>query len=38
MEDTAQKMKISIEEFFNECDQICSKLWIWSHLLMRFLQ
>ena len=27
MEDTAQKMKISVKEFFNKCDEICSKLW-----------
>ena len=26
-------MKFSIKDFFNKCDQICSFLWIWSHLL-----
>ena len=29
----AQKMKFSIKVFFNQCDQIPRKLWIWSHLL-----
>ena len=28
---TAQKMKFSIKNFFSKCDQICRKLWIWSH-------
>ena len=28
---TAQMMKFSIKGFFNKCDQICRKLWIWSH-------
>ena len=31
---TAQKMKFSIEDFFSKCDQIRSKLRIWSHLLV----
>ena len=30
---TAQKMKFFIKDFFSKCDQICRKLWIWSHLL-----
>ena len=29
---TAQKMKFSIKDFFSKCDQIRSKLRIWSHL------
>ena len=29
---TAQKMKFSVKDFFSNCDQIRSKLWIWSHL------
>ena len=29
---TAQKMKISIKDFFSKCDQICRFLRIWSHL------
>ena len=34
---TAQKMKFSITDFFSKCDQIRSKLRIWSHLLKKFL-
>ena len=34
---TAQEMKFSIKDFFNECDQICSFLRIWSHLLKKIL-
>ena len=34
---TAQKMKFSIKDFFSKCDQIRSFLWIWSHLLKKFL-
>ena len=30
----AQKVKFSIKDFFSKCDQI---LWIWSHLLKKFL-
>ena len=30
-------MKFSIKDFFNECDQICSFLWIGSHLLKKSL-
>ena len=34
---TAQKMKFFIKDFFSKCDQICSFLKIWLHLLKRFL-
>ena len=34
---TAQKMKFSIKDFFNKCDQIRKKLRIWSHLLKKSL-
>ena len=34
---TAQETKFSIKDFFSECDQICRKLRIWSHLLKKFL-
>ena len=34
---TAQKMKIPIKDFFSKCDQICSFLRIWSHLLRKSL-
>ena len=34
---TAQKMKFSIKDFFNKCDQIRGFLRIWSHLLNKFL-
>ena len=34
---TAQKMKFPIKDFFSKCDQIRSKLRIWSHLLMKSL-
>ena len=30
-------MKFSIKDFFNECDQIRSKLQIWSHMLKKSL-
>ena len=33
----AQKNKFSIKDFFSKCDQICSFLWIWSHLLKKSL-
>ena len=33
---TAQKM-FFIKEFFGKCDQICSFMRIWSHLLKRSL-
>ena len=32
-----QKIKLSIEDFFSKCDQIRSKLWIWSHLQKKSL-
>ena len=32
---TAQKMKLSIKNFFSKCDQICRKLQIWSNLLKK---
>ena len=32
-----QKMKFSIKDFFNKCDQVCRKLRIWSHLPKKFL-
>ena len=34
---TAQKMKFLIKDFFSKCDQIPSKLRIWSHLLEKSL-
>ena len=34
---TAQKMKISIKDFFSKFDQIHSFLWIWSYLLKKSL-
>ena len=34
---TAQKMRFSIKDFFSKCDQICSFLRIWSHLLKKSL-
>ena len=34
---TAQKKKISIEDLFSKCDQICNFLQIWSHLLKQSL-
>ena len=33
---TAQKKKFSMKGFFSKCDQICSFLRIWSHLLKKF--
>ena len=35
--DTAQKMKFSIKNFFSKCDQIRSLLRTWSHLLKKSL-
>ena len=32
-----QKMKFSIKDLFSKCDQICSFLRIWSHLLKKSL-
>ena len=34
---TEQKMKFFIKDFFSKCDQICSILRIWSHLLKKSL-
>ena len=34
---TAQKMKLSIKDFFSKCDQILRELRIWSHLLKKSL-
>ena len=34
---TAQKMKFSIKDFFNKCDQIRSFLQNWSNLLKKSL-
>ena len=36
-EHTAQKMKLSIKDFFNKCDKIRRKLRISSHLLKKSL-
>ena len=33
----AQKMKLSIKDFFSKCDQIHSFLRIWSYLLKKSL-
>ena len=30
-------MSFFIKDFFSKCDQICSLLWIWSHLLKKSL-
>ena len=32
-----KKKKFSIKDFFSKCDQICSFLWILSHLLWKSL-
>ena len=37
IENTAQKMKFSIKDFFSKCDQIRRFLWIWSYLLKKYL-
>ena len=34
---TSQKEKLSIKFFVSECDQICSFLHIWPHLLQKSL-
>ena len=34
---TTQKMKFSVKDFFSKCEQIRSKLRIWSHLLKKSL-
>ena len=36
--DTAQKMKFSIKDFFNKCDQICRKLRLWLNLQRKSLK
>ena len=36
-QNTAQKMKFSVEDFFSKCDQIHLKMWICSHLLKKSL-
>ena len=33
----AQRMKVSIKDFFSKCDQIRSYLGIWPHLLKKCL-
>ena len=33
----AQKVKFSINDFSSKCDQIRRELWIWLHLLEKFL-
>ena len=37
MRDAAQKVKFSIKDFFSKCDQIRTKLRIWSHSLKKSL-
>ena len=37
MDISAQKKKVSINDFFSKCDQIRSFLRIWSHLLRKSL-
>ena len=32
-----KKMKFSSKDFFSKCDQICSFLWVWSHLRKKCL-
>ena len=34
---TAQKLKFSTKDFFSKCEQIRSKLQIWSYLLKKIL-
>ena len=34
---TAQKMKFSSKDFVRKCDEIRSFLWIWSHLMKKYL-
>ena len=35
LNNTAQKLNFAITDFFSKCDQICSFLRIWSHLLKK---
>ena len=37
VENTAQKMRFSIKDFFSKCNQIRRKLRVWSHLLKKSL-
>ena len=37
-ENTPQKIKFSINDFYSKCDQIRRKLRIWSHLLKKSLK
>ena len=37
LKSNAQKMKLSIKDFVNKCDQIRRKLRIWSYLLKKSL-
>ena len=32
LETLHKKMKFPILDFFSKCDQICRKLYVWSHL------
>ena len=34
---TEKEMKFFINDFFSKCDQILRKVWMWSHLLKKFL-
>ena len=34
---TSPKLKFSVKDFFNKCDQIQNQNQIWSHLLKKFL-
>ena len=38
IQNTAQKMKFSIKDFFSKRDQIRRKLRIWSHLMTKSLK
>ena len=35
LKNTAQTMKFFIADFFSKCDQILTKLPVWSHLLKK---
>ena len=35
--DQTLRLTFSIKDFFSKCDQIRTKLWIWSHLLKKSL-
>ena len=37
LQSTAQKKKFFMQDFLSKCDQICRKLQIWSHLLIKSL-